>query len=155
MDELAGVNALYTEAKDALDQIKADEQELSELREMKADVERKEKQQAEIIHSQVRWLAALEAGGRARAAHALGRGADLHWGQGLLLCLCALPQSKRLEELEKLFRDEQVARKRAVNAMEDMKVRPKCPHAPTVARGDGGVDEQVWRAEWRSWRLHE
>ena len=45
-----------------------DERELDELREMKADVERKEKQQASIIEH----------------------------------------QAKRLEELEKLYRDEQV-----------------------------------------------
>ncbi len=31
-------------------------------------------------------------------------------------------QAKRLEELEKLYREEQVARKRAFNAMEDLKV---------------------------------
>jgi hypothetical protein len=38
--------------------------------------------------------------------------------------LCHLRlQAKRLEELEKLYREEQVARKRAFNAMEDMKVR--------------------------------
>ncbi len=54
LEELAGVNALYTEAKEQLEQSRADEQELVELREMKADVERKDKQQAEIIQSQVR-----------------------------------------------------------------------------------------------------
>eukprot|EP00798_Chlamydomonas_sp_ICE-L_P009529 gene9529-12468_t len=55
---------------------------LGELRELKEDVERKEKQQAMIIEN----------------------------------------QAKRLEELEKLFKDEQVARKRYFNMMEDMKV---------------------------------
>ncbi len=39
------------------------------------------------------------------------------------MCVCVCIQAKRLEELEKLYREEQVARKRAFNTMEDMKVR--------------------------------
>jgi hypothetical protein len=47
------VNALYTEAKELVEQAKSDERELEELREMRSDVERKEKQQAAIIEHQV------------------------------------------------------------------------------------------------------
>lgn len=55
------MNALYSEAREHLEQAKLDERELEELRELKADVERKEKQQAAIIEHQVgaqgRWWA--------------------------------------------------------------------------------------------------
>ena len=53
MDELASINALYSEAKAELESSKADQQELIDLREMKEDIERKEKQQAAIIENQV------------------------------------------------------------------------------------------------------
>ncbi len=53
MEELASVNALYMEAKEMLDQAKSDEAELEALRELKADIDRKDKQQAEIISNQV------------------------------------------------------------------------------------------------------
>lgn len=53
MDELASINALYHEAQGDLEQSKADEAELEELRDMKADIERKDKQQAVIIENQV------------------------------------------------------------------------------------------------------
>lgn len=53
MDELANINALYTESRAELEQSKADGEELEELRELKSDVERKEKQQAMIIENQV------------------------------------------------------------------------------------------------------
>lgn len=53
MDNLASINALYNEAKDELEGSKADQAELTELREMKSDIERKEKQQAGIIENQV------------------------------------------------------------------------------------------------------
>ena len=53
MDELASINALYSEAKGELEVSKADQQELTDLREMKEDIERKEKQQAAIIENQV------------------------------------------------------------------------------------------------------
>lgn len=57
MDELANISALYNEAKADLDASKADQNELNDLREMKEDIERKEKQQAAIIENQVRvWL---------------------------------------------------------------------------------------------------
>ncbi|GAX81265.1 hypothetical protein CEUSTIGMA_g8697.t1 [Chlamydomonas eustigma] len=94
MDELAGINALYSEAKAEVDASKADQQELTDLREMKEDVERKEKQQAQIIEN----------------------------------------QAKRLEELEKLYRDEQVTRKRYFNQMEDMKgkIRVFCRIRPIL-----------------------
>ena len=54
MDELASINALYNEARSDLEQTKADGEELTELRELKEDIERKEKQQAMIIENQVR-----------------------------------------------------------------------------------------------------
>lgn len=54
MDELANINALYNEAKEIIEQSKVDASELEELREMKSDIERKEKQQAAIIENQVR-----------------------------------------------------------------------------------------------------
>jgi hypothetical protein len=43
-------------------------------------------------------------------------------------------QAKRLEELEKLYRDEQVARKRSFNMMEDMKgkIRVYCRVRPML-----------------------
>lgn len=48
------MNALYSEAKEQVEQAKSDERELEELRELKQDIERKEKQQASIIEHQVR-----------------------------------------------------------------------------------------------------
>ncbi|MEW5314403.1 MAG: hypothetical protein WDW38_005908 [Sanguina aurantia] len=94
MDELASINALYHEAQGDLEQSKADESELEELREMKADIERKDKQQAVII----------------------------------------LNQAKRLDELEKLYKEEQVTRKRYFNTMEDMKgkIRVFCRVRPIL-----------------------
>lgn len=53
MEELAAINALYVESKAELEQTRADQTELDELRELKADIERKEKQQAAIIDQQV------------------------------------------------------------------------------------------------------
>ncbi len=61
MDELANVTALYNEAKTEISQANADKDELDELREMKSDIERKDKQNAMIIESQVgRHAAVLE-----------------------------------------------------------------------------------------------
>lgn len=94
MEELASINALYTEARADLEQTKADQEELEELREMKSDIERKEKQQAVIIEN----------------------------------------QAKRLEELEKLYKDEQIMRKKFFNMMEDMKgkIRVFCRVRPML-----------------------
>ncbi|KAG2501877.1 hypothetical protein HYH03_000375 [Edaphochlamys debaryana] len=94
MEELASINALYVEAKGELDQTRADAAELDELRELKADIERKEKQQAAIIDQ----------------------------------------QAKRLDELEKLYKDEQITRKRYFNQMEDMKgkIRVFCRVRPII-----------------------
>ncbi len=55
MDELASINALYNEAKSELDVSKADQEELAMLREMKEDIARKDKQQAQIIENQASW----------------------------------------------------------------------------------------------------
>ncbi|PNH02813.1 Kinesin-like calmodulin-binding protein [Tetrabaena socialis] len=94
MEELASINALYVEAKSEVDQSRADQSELDDLRELKADIERKEKQQAAIIDQ----------------------------------------QAKRLEELEKLYKDEQISRKRYFNMMEDMKgkIRVYCRVRPML-----------------------
>jgi hypothetical protein len=64
-------------------QVRGDAAELEELRELRSDVERREKAQAGVIENQAR----------------------------------------RLEELEKLYKEEVLQRKRVFNAMEDMKVR--------------------------------
>lgn len=57
-------------------------------------------------------------------------------------------QAKRLEELEKLYRDEQVARKRAFNAMEDMKgkIRVYCRVRPILPfeTDKGQVGGRYW-----------
>ncbi|KXZ52314.1 hypothetical protein GPECTOR_10g946 [Gonium pectorale] len=94
MEELASINALYVESKAELEQTRADTVELEELRELKADIERKEKQQAAIIDQQAR----------------------------------------RLEELEKLYKEEQITRKRYFNMMEDMKgkIRVYCRVRPML-----------------------
>lgn len=64
--------------------------ELEELRELKSDVERREKGQAALIETQAR----------------------------------------RLDELDRLYRDEALARKKTHNAMEDLKVGPLPPSPP-------------------------
>lgn len=53
MEELASINALYVEAKNEVEATRQDAAELEELRELKSDIERKEKQQAAIIDQQV------------------------------------------------------------------------------------------------------
>ncbi len=47
------MNALYEAVRSELDGVKQDQNELQELREMKDDVARKEKQQAAIVENQV------------------------------------------------------------------------------------------------------
>jgi len=78
--EVASINALYEGLRGELAAVRADQQELTDLREMREDVERKEKQQAAIIDN----------------------------------------QAKKLAELSRLHRDEQIMRKRYFNQMEDM-----------------------------------
>lgn len=94
MEELADATALYNEAKQEMADHKADQEELEELREMKEDIERKEKQQAMIIEN----------------------------------------QAKRLDELEKLYKEEQLMRKKYFNMMEDMKgkIRVYCRVRPLL-----------------------
>lgn len=53
VDELASTAAAMNELKSELETLKLDVIELEELREMKADIQRKEKQQAMIIENQV------------------------------------------------------------------------------------------------------
>ena len=81
VEALGNSEMMLNELKSETEQMKMDAVELDELREMKEDIERKEKQQAMLIES----------------------------------------QAKRLEELERLYKDEQVLRKRFFNQMEDMK----------------------------------
>ena len=80
MKELSKTTELYNANKVELEQIRTDLNELDDLREMKQDVERKEKLQKKII-------------------------AD---------------QAKRLDELEKLHKEEQMLRKKYLSMMEDM-----------------------------------
>eukprot|EP00775_Hariotina_reticulata_P011897 gene11897-12041_t len=82
------------ELKTELEAARVDAAEVEELREMKKDIERKEKQQAAIIEN----------------------------------------QAKRLEELDRLYREEVVARKRAHNALQDMKgkIRVYCRIRPLL-----------------------
>jgi hypothetical protein len=54
MDELASITALFNEAKNEMEQAKNDKEELEELREIKSDIDRKDKQNAMIIENQVR-----------------------------------------------------------------------------------------------------
>ncbi|GMH43112.1 hypothetical protein BSKO_11034 [Bryopsis sp. KO-2023] len=88
VEELSNTTKLFNQNKLELEQIRTDLEELEELRDMKADVERKEKHQQLIIEN----------------------------------------QSKRLEELEKLHKDEQMLRKKYLSQMEDMqgKIRVFC-----------------------------
>ncbi len=121
MDELASINALYSESKAELEGAKADQQELNELREMKEDIARKEKQQAQIIEHQVRDRQRVGLDTRVFRVLFENRGPGL----GPFCCRrCACPkrpvflsrsQAKRLEELEKLYKEEQVTRKRYFN----------------------------------------
>ena len=95
IEELGSKELLLSDAQSKLSSLSGATQELEELRELKSDVERREKAQAEII------------GG----------------------------QAKRLEELEKLYHDESIARKKIYNAMEDMKgkIRVYCRVRPLLS----------------------
>eukprot|EP00210_Caulerpa_lentillifera_P006575 g6280.t1 len=92
MEELSKTTELFNANKLELEQIKTDLNELDDLREMKQDVERKEKLQKKIISD----------------------------------------QANRLEELEKLHKEEQMLRKKYLSMMEDMlgKVRVSARLAP-------------------------
>lgn len=102
MKELHKTTELYNANKLELEQIKTDLNELEDLREMKLDVERKEKLQKKII-------------------------AD---------------QAKRLEELEKLHKEEQMLRKKYLSMMEDMqgKVRVYVRMGQQPAEGEGVIN---------------
>lgn len=81
IEELGGKEMLLSEAQSQLAATSNQRKELEELRELKDDVERREKAQAEVISQ----------------------------------------QAKRLEELDSLYRDEAIMRKKIFNQMEDMK----------------------------------
>lgn len=94
IEELGDKELLLSEAQGKLAALSGAVKELDELRELKADVERREKAQAELIAG----------------------------------------QAKRLEELEKLYKDESIARKKIYNALEDMKgkIRVYCRSRPVL-----------------------
>eukprot|EP00878_Enallax_costatus_P038268 GHUV01043455.1.p1 GENE.GHUV01043455.1~~GHUV01043455.1.p1 ORF type:complete len:1268 (+),score=413.50 GHUV01043455.1:1733-5536(+) len=94
MESAAHNAADLEEMRHELETARRDATELDELREMKSDIERKEKQQASIIENQAR----------------------------------------RLDELDRLYREEVVARKRAHNALQDAKgkIRVYCRVRPML-----------------------
>lgn len=105
-EELGNKTVLLTEAQAKLAASGDAEKELTELRELKEDVERREKAQAEVISQ----------------------------------------QAKKLEELDSLYRDEALARKKIHNAMEDMKgkIRVYCRVRPILQlEKDKGQAEAV------------
>ncbi|CAK0740574.1 hypothetical protein CVIRNUC_001260 [Coccomyxa viridis] len=81
VEELGATQALLTDKEAALQEVETAGQELEELREMKEDVERRERAQATVIEN----------------------------------------QAKRLDELETLYKEECISRKKFFNMMEDMK----------------------------------
>lgn len=126
--------------------------ELEDLREMKEDVERREKAQAEVISQQVhgRWTGlcgALLAGGRYRQ----DAGCCSELGSSPQPCLAHPPtvlcppgclpplhptptaQAKRLEELDALYRDEAIMRKKIFNQVGQGCCEGACPHAPPLS----------------------
>lgn len=94
MEELGNKELLLSDAQSQLSNLSGAAKELEDLRELKADVERREKAQAELIAG----------------------------------------QAKRLEELEKLYREEAITRKKIYNAMEDLKgkIRVYCRVRPML-----------------------
>ncbi len=94
IEDLGNKEMLLNEATAKLKNLEGSEKELEELREMKEDIERKEKAHAELIAG----------------------------------------QAKRLEELEKLYKEESITRKKLYNAMEDMKgkIRVYCRVRPLL-----------------------
>ncbi|KAI3437601.1 hypothetical protein D9Q98_000054 [Chlorella vulgaris] len=94
IEELGNKEMLLSEAQAQLESTKNQRKELDDLREMKEDVERREKAQAEVIAQ----------------------------------------QAKRLEELDSLYRDEALMRKKIFNQMEDMKgkIRVYCRVRPIL-----------------------
>lgn len=105
-EELGNKTVLLAEATARIAATGDAEKELAELREMKEDVERREKAQAEVISQQAR----------------------------------------KLEELDSLYRDEALARKKIHNAMEDMKgkIRVYCRVRPILKlEKDKGQTEAV------------
>ncbi|KAK9917170.1 hypothetical protein WJX75_001536 [Coccomyxa subellipsoidea] len=81
IEELGNTQALLSEKEAALAEVEQASTELEELREMKEDVERRERAQATVIEN----------------------------------------QAKRLDELETLYKEESIMRKKFFNMMEDMK----------------------------------
>ena len=95
IEDLGSKELLLSDAQQKLQSLAGASKELQELRELKSDVERREKAQADLIQN----------------------------------------QAKRLEELEKLYREENIQRKKIYNAMEDMKgkIRVYCRIRPMLS----------------------
>lgn len=60
MEELANLTAMYNENLTDLDQIKQDQEELTELRELKREIESREQEQAAVIEQQAKRLEGME-----------------------------------------------------------------------------------------------
>lgn len=95
IEDLGNKELLLSDAQSKLQSLAGASKELAELRELKSDVERREKAQADLIQN----------------------------------------QAKRLDELEKLYREESINRKKIYNAMEDMKgkIRVYCRVRPLLS----------------------
>ncbi|KAL4428851.1 hypothetical protein ABPG77_005289 [Micractinium sp. CCAP 211/92] len=125
IEDLGNKELLLSEAQGQLAATANQRKELEELRELKEDVERREKAQAEVISQ----------------------------------------QAKRLDELDALYRDEAIMRKKIFNQMEDMKgkIRVYCRVRPILQmEKDRGQTEAVqipdeltialqWKGQKREW----
>ncbi|KAL4451514.1 hypothetical protein ABPG75_007176 [Micractinium tetrahymenae] len=125
IEDLGSKELLLSEAQAQLAATANQRKELEELRELKEDVERREKAQAEVIAQ----------------------------------------QAKRLEELDALYRDEAIMRKKIFNQMEDMKgkIRVYCRVRPILQmEKDRGQTEAIqipdeltialqWKGQKREW----
>ncbi|PSC75171.1 kinesin-like calmodulin-binding isoform X1 [Micractinium conductrix] len=125
IEDLGNKELLLSEAQANLAATSNQRKELDELRDMKADVERREKAQAEVISQ----------------------------------------QAKRLEELDALYRDESILRKKIFNQMEDMKgkIRVYCRVRPILQmEKDRGQTEAIqipdelsialqWKGQKKEW----
>jgi len=96
VEQLASTRALLEEREEELKSVVAEQSELEDLREMKADMERKDAQTSAIIKR----------------------------------------QAEQIEQLENLYREEQILRKKYFNKMEDMKgkIRVFCRTRPLSSK---------------------
>lgn len=157
MEAAAQSAAQIDDLKSQVETARVDAGELEELRELKKDIERKEKQQAAIIEHQVSLRSSLHhclivyedclRGARnSRRCCSFGLCCSLSplacaqplsavmtaLSECSLYCLLVALQAKRLEELDKLYREEVVSRKRAHNALQVRPVTEMCAIADYV-----------------------